>query len=641
MNRCRIAAIVLMFVLAVPLAPAQERGGGGTAAPPAVSSGARVALVIGNSAYASAPLRNPVNDAKAMAAVLEQCGFAVIVRTDCTYEAMKKLVEEFGDRIRGAGVALFYYAGHGLQVGGANFLMPVDADIKGESEVEFKCVNAGLVLAKMEDSGAQVNVVVLDACRNNPFARGFRSATQGLALMNAAQGSVIAFSTAPDSVAADGDGQNSLYTESLVRYLPTPGLEIEDVLKRVGAEVVARTQSAQQPWRSSNLNADFYFVAPQVAAAADAPPPPAPSLLGHLQVAVNAPEATIYLDGREAGTATSSKPFERSNLPAGTAQVTVRAEGYEEHTETVSIEPGKWTQKPVVLAKVTVVRPPEPPRPPTAAPPAQPPQVTVTTGEPKPGDVQTVDLGGGVTLELVWIPPGTFLMGGDQSPEKVARLFGGENTEADWFRHEQPQHQVTLTQGFWLGKYEVTQGQWERVMGNNPSHLTFDPRLPVECVSWEDCQEFIDKLNGRVSRGGFRLPTESQWEYACRAGTTTPFCFGQTISTEQANYRGNYTYGNGREGVCRENTVLVGNFPANTWGLYDMHGNVKEWCSDWFGAYPSGSVTDPAGPASGVSRVVRGGSWADHPGCCRSAYRYSDTPDYRFAHLGLRLSRTP
>jgi len=304
MDRGRIAAIVLMMVLTVPRVPAQERGGGGTAAPTAVSSGARVALVIGNSAYASAPLRNPVNDAKAMAAVLEQCGFAVIVRTDCTYEAMKKLVEEFGDRIRGAGVALFYYAGHGLQVGGANFLMPVDADIKGESEVEFKCVNAGLVLAKMEDSGAQVNVVVLDACRNNPFARGFRSATQGLALMNAAQGSVIAFSTAPDSVAADGDGQNSLYTESLVRYLPTPGLEIEDVLKRVGAEVVARTQSAQQPWRSSNLNADFYFVAPQVAAAADAPPPPAPSLLGHLQVAVNAPEATIYLDGREAGTAT-------------------------------------------------------------------------------------------------------------------------------------------------------------------------------------------------------------------------------------------------------------------------------------------------------------------------------------------------
>ena len=273
----------------------------------------------------------------------------------------------------------------------------------------------------------------------------------------------------------------------------------------------------------------------------------------------------------------------------------------------------------IVLAKTSVVRPPAPVRPPTVAPPAEPPQVTVTTSQPKAGDVQTVDLGGGVTLELVWCPPGTFLMG---SPESEAER-GGDET----------QHQVTLSQGFWMGKYEVTQEQWKQVMGNNPSEFTGDPRLPVKKVSWEDCQAFIQKLNSRVSGGGFRLPTEAQWEYACRAGSKSAYCFGDSASglSDYAWYYEN----SGRK------THPVGQKRSNAWGLHDMHGNVWEWCSDCYGDYASGSVTDPTGASSDDWRVLRGGSWLDFPRLCRSAYRIYGTPDYRFTNLGFRSLRTP
>ncbi|MBP8131828.1 MAG: caspase family protein [Candidatus Hydrogenedentes bacterium] len=362
----RSIAFGIMFLAAVcPVFAAQDRGGGGTAAPPPGGSGsARVALVIGNSAYAASPLRNPVNDANAMAEALRACGFEVTVKTDCDLETMEKAVTAFGERIRGAGAALFYYAGHGMQVNGENYLVPVTAQPESEDEVKFRCTNVGLVLAKMKNSGASVNLLILDACRNNPFPRSVRTTAAGLATMEAAKGVLIAYATAPGSVAADGDGENSVYTANLVQYLRQPGLPVEEVFKSVRADVSRQTNDAQIPWENTSLVGRFYFTEPQTATttAALPPPPDAAPLVGGLQVSVNAPRATVYVDGREAGTATSSKPFEQSNLPAGTAQVTVRADGYEDHTETVSIEPGKWTQKPVVLAKASVVQPPEPTR---------------------------------------------------------------------------------------------------------------------------------------------------------------------------------------------------------------------------------------------------------------------------------------
>jgi formylglycine-generating enzyme required for sulfatase activity len=191
-----------------------------------------------------------------------------------------------------------------------------------------------------------------------------------------------------------------------------------------------------------------------------------------------------------------------------------------------------------------------------------------------------------------------------------------------------------------MGKYEVTQAQWERVMGSNPSNFKNAGKdAPVEQVSWDDCQAFIRKLNALVPGGGFRLPTEAEWEYACRAGTTTTFHYGNDLDASMANFDGNYPYGNGAKGRYRETTVPVGTFKPNAWNLYDMHGNVWELCWDWHGEYPTGSVIDPSGPGSGSNRVPRGGSWDCNARDCRSANRVRYVPGSRNSLVGLRLAR--
>lgn len=220
-----------------------------------------------------------------------------------------------------------------------------------------------------------------------------------------------------------------------------------------------------------------------------------------------------------------------------------------------------------------------------------------------------------IGMKFVWIPPGNFMMG---SPREE------KGREA-----EETQHKVTLTKGFYMGVYTVTQEQWKEVMGNNPSWFKGEKNLPVEKVSWNDCQEFVKKLREKDKKS-YRLPTEAEWEYCCRAGTTSPFHFGETISTDQANYDGNYVYGSGKKGVWREKTTPVGSFPANAWGLHDMHGNVWQWCQDWYGTYPLNDVVDPTGPVKGAYQVLRGGSWQSGPETCRSACRRGRLPEYAY-----------
>ena len=252
--------------------------------------------------------------------------------------------------------------------------------------------------------------------------------------------------------------------------------------------------------------------------------------------------------------------------------------------------------------------------------------------EPKPGDEMTITLPGGVPMTFCWCPATTSeawnrISGGDDffwmgSPESEACRNNGET-----------RHRVRLTQGFWMSKYEVTQRQWEGVMGMNPSGFKGADR-PVERVSWDDCQEFVGKINAsgqiRVS-----LPTEAQWEYACRAGTMTPFNFGSTLNGDKANCDGTCPYGMS-SGRYRNETSPVGKYAPNGWGLYDMHGNVWEWCQDWYGGY-AGDATDPTGSASGTTRVIRGGRWNDFAQDCRSAWRSGYGPGRRGNYLGLRL----
>jgi formylglycine-generating enzyme required for sulfatase activity len=228
----------------------------------------------------------------------------------------------------------------------------------------------------------------------------------------------------------------------------------------------------------------------------------------------------------------------------------------------------------------------------------------------------------GVSMKLVLIPAGKFLMGSPKTEEKRDSDDG--------------QHPVTISKAFYLGTTEVTQKQYQAVMGSNPSTLKGDD-LPVEKVSWNDAVEFCKKLSQKEGKA-YRLPTEAEWEYACRAGTSTPFHTGATISTDQANYDGKYTYGNGVKGVSRQKAVAVGSFKPNPWGLYDMHGNVFEWCSDWYGKYPQGEATDPTGPKQGALRVLRGGSARDVPAACRSAHRSKNSPNGRYNLIGFRVA---
>jgi hypothetical protein len=246
------------------------------------SSENRIALVIGNSHYKTSPLLNPTNDARAMARALGQSGFKVIIKENAGQKEMLQALRDFGDSLKKGGIGLFYYAGHGMQIKGKNYLIPVDANIEREDEVAYTSVDANQVLDKMEAAGNRMNIVILDACRNNPFARSFRSTAGGLAQMEAPVGTLIAFSTAPGSIASDGNGANGLYTQHLLSAMNEPGSKIEDVFKRVRKNVRQDTDSKQIPWESTSLEGDFVFMAL-----------PPKSLQAPASAVANAPAKTI------------------------------------------------------------------------------------------------------------------------------------------------------------------------------------------------------------------------------------------------------------------------------------------------------------------------------------------------------------
>jgi formylglycine-generating enzyme required for sulfatase activity len=502
------------------------------------TTGKRLALVIGNSAYPNAPLKNPVNDAQDIAAALRALGFEVISRENVNQNDMKRAIREFGEKIRGAAVGLFYYAGHGVQVNGENYLVPVDAKVESEQEVEYECVKAGFVLAQMDAARNSMNIVILDACRNNPFVRSFRSESKGLAQMDAPSGTLIAYATAPGSVASDGAGRNGLYTQELLKQMRTSGLGIEDVFKRVRISVRAATQQKQTPWESSSLVGDFYFSG---STAAKAAPP------------------------------ISNSGDNKPNEPASAAK--------------------------------------------TSSPAAK-------SFKSQQG------------IEMVYVPPGRFMMG------------------SNGLDRERPVHEVTISQPFYMGKYEVTQAQWQAVMGNNPSSFK-GGSLPVDSVSWDNAIAFLARLNAQNDGYSYRLPTEAEWEYACRAGTTGDYAgdldamawFGnnsgrgrldaaEIMRTDSANYQKRITENGGQ-------THPVGSKLPNSFGLFDMHGNVWEWCQDWFHANYEGAPNDGSAWLSGGEqrfRVVRAGSWQDDATLLGSAYRYGIVPNFGAnSGLGFRV----
>ena len=255
----------------------------------------------------------------------------------------------------------------------------------------------------------------------------------------------------------------------------------------------------------------------------------------------------------------------------------------------------------------------------------------------KAGTVRKNQMG----MEMVYIPAGEFMMGSTEAEVDEALRNCGSSCTRGWFTSETPKHKVTIREGFWMGKYEVTQTQYESVMGTNPSNFSSCPQCPVEQVSWNDAKEFIQKMNAKNDGFVYSLPSEAEWEYAARAGTTTPFAFGNSLGSGQANFDGNYPYGGAAKGQYLKKTSAVGSYQANAWGLYDMHGNVWEWVEDIYNPnYSSLPTNGSANISVGDSnlRVLHGGSWSSYSYNCRSANRLRNAPAVRDINIGFRVA---
>ena len=560
-------------------------------------AGARVALVIGNAKYESSDigrLENPVRDAERVAEALDAAGFEVVIESNLKYRPFHHALGAFAEKSRRAATAAFYYAGHGMEQGGVNYLVPVDMK---EPTHLHNAVELDEVMRSMQ---GERNLVFLDACRTLP-GRGLRGASdsplsRGLVAVPTKKGQqvVISYAAAAGKPALDGEaGGNSPYAAALAAHLVTPGQRLVDLLIEVENTVLEATDGQQEPWPSGSLGEKFYFV------------PPEPDIVvvdpTEDPVVVNPPPPPVVPSWK-----TDWERLEGIKDPARAGTVRAYIEMYED-------EPlaAVWvTDAKSLLAELT--KPPPPPLPEPSGSGQGGTGGGTRPSRPVVGSSWKSPLG----MEFVWIPAGRFLMG---SPK------GEEGRDGD-----EVQHEVRISRGYWLGKYEVTQGEWEAVMGGNPSYFrSCGSRCPVERVSWDDIQEFMRKLNERESRSGnkYRLPSEAEWEYAARAGTAG-LRYGEL--GEIAWYGGN----------SGDRTHPVGQKRANGWGLHDMLGNVWEWTADRYGGYPSGLVTDPRGPSTGSFRVGRGGGWGDGARIVRSAYRNTGSPGIRYYSIGFRLVRT-
>ena len=523
----------------------------------------RYALVIGNSNYGKeiGDLRNPVNDAQDMAALLKQKGFTVSILTNATQREMKSGINEFTKQlVEKDSMGLFFFAGHGIEVDGHNFLIPIGANINSESDVPYEGVDSGRVMGGMEASGNNLNLIILDACRNNPYARSFRSASKGLARIDPPKGSLILYATSPGDVAADGAGRNGLFTQHLLKAIAQSHQPVEKVFKITANKVFNDSGKRQLPWQSGVILGDFYFSKSKLKKVDDGSKNSENIFWTSIQGETQASFFRSYL-----------KQYPKGNY---VALANLKLQQYKEQPK----------QQKRVVEKVTT---------------------------PKK-DKKLVLKDAFLNMELVKIQAACFQMGGDEE-----------------LSDEVPKHHVCINQNYEIGKYEVTQAQWQKVMGSNPAKFKA-ANNPVESVSWGDVQSFIKQLNEKTGLK-YRLPTESEWEYACKAKKNQQYCGGDSIANV-AWYDDN----------SNNRTHAVGEKQANAFGLHDMTGNVAEWVGDWYqhGYYEDSPKNDPQGATTGSSRVVRGGGWFSMDELGRTAARYRSNPKDKFSYVGFRLLRT-
>lgn len=557
----------------------------------------RIALVIANSAYAHAGvLSNAISDGKLMAATLKSRQFKLFEQYDGDQKQIKRTLQAFSAAIQEEPqntVALIYYAGHGIQYKGENYLVPVDAEIAKEGDIDINSITVSSVMSMLDASRTNLNIVILDACRNNPFPLT-RSTDRGLARVDAPSGSLVAFSTAPGKVARDGDkGGNSPYTAALAQALAEPGVKIEDVFKRVRSIVHKASGGEQTPWESSSLIGDFYPAGMPRTAAEEAVTP--------ATEAVTPPPARTQ-ETKRSGEAVTMTPAAKP--PVGRTEVAA----------------GIF---------------------PSAQPPCD--GVRVAVGLSGHEEKRCFTPGNGKTEsfrdcpdcpELVVIPSGSFIMG---SPENEKQRFTAES----------PQHRVTFQKPFAVGKFTVSYADWDACVadgGCGGLKLKDDwgrGDLPLVNVTWTIAHTYLEWLEEKTGKT-YRLLSEAEWEYTARAGTTTTFWWGPKITPELANYNGTLYYtGGGKIGEYRQKTVPVNSFQPNPWGLYQVHGNVFQWVEDCASSEYKTAPVDGSAQTSGncSTRIIRGGSWKSEPMYLRAACRHYGWPEAGSFDTGFRVAR--
>jgi formylglycine-generating enzyme required for sulfatase activity len=546
---------------------------------------ARVALVIGNADYPSA--RTPLTstkDARALADELRKNGFQVDLRENLGKAAMRGAIESFSAKVGPRTIALFYFSGYGLQAGKQSYLLPTDAQIWSEPDVAREGTSLQRTLTELHSKGDSIKIVIIDAGRRNPYEGRVRAVAAGLAPVSIPDNTLIMYSAAPDRPINESSGSTNIFTDELLKELRVPRISAEDVFNRVRVGVSNATRAQQIPWVSSSLLAQFSFgssapVFSQIPPLPDRPEPPVPP------------------------------------------------------------EPPPVRPEPPV--------PPPPPAPP-------PPAVDTPLSQEREAALKPLDSFRECANcpEMVVIAPGELMMG---SPD----------TEPERYANEGPQHRVKIGRAFAAGKLKVTRDQFEEFARetNYSAEKCFtaeDGRIedragrsfrnpgfaqegthPAVCVSWEDAKAYVAWLSKKTGRQ-YRLLTEAEWEYAARAGTTTPFWWGASISTDQANYNGETTYADGPKGEYRQRTLPADSSKPNAWGLYQVHGNAFEWVEDcWNDSYEGAPSDGAASSAGNCNRHVRrGGAWNYPPRMARSAYRDSRPAATRGSNMGLRVART-
>ena len=510
----------------------------------------RTALVIGNGDYNSSPLNNPENDARDMADKLEDLGFDVTLKVDCTLSEMKAAIRDFGSDLLGGGVGLFYYSGHAVQVDGNNYLIPVDSNIQDEDEVEFYAVNAGLVLNKMATAKNSLNIVILDSCRDNPFSGNFRSTERGLSIVAAPSETLIVYATAPGSVASDGSGRNGTFTEYFLEYMSIPGLEVGDMLRNVKREVSEETNGEQRPWSTDDLTGEFYF------AGAESNPD------DYLPAET---ESTFISDGL------------------------ILVEG---GSFFMGSEDGSYGEQPVHTVKVS----------------------SFYMGKYEITNQEVVDVfTHGIESGALYVDATT--VKNNYGDKQKLLALDSEYCQIIYSR----------------GKLSVLPGKEDYpVIYLNWYGAVVFCNLLSEIRGYEPAYDLSD-WSCNFTTNGYRLPTEAEWEYAAKGGN----------NHDSYTYSGSNTVGD--VGWYEDNsgweTHPVGGKIPNSLGLYDMSGNVWEWCFDWHADYYSiSSLVDPEGPDSGsYYRVIRGGSWGFDTHGLRCADRSGQLPAFAGWSDGFRV----